>query len=277
MMSLYRAEWLKMRKRPATLGIVLITLIVVVLAMGGFTAYALSQGVGSAPYEAALQLLAYPSVLQFTLSILSSLGMLLAVIFIANYVGSEYSRDTWKMILPRKGSRQLFLWMKIALTFTFILVLVAITLIVGQVVGMLGVLLLGGDIAPSTSTSLADIGKACFALVFQMGFYSLLALLAVITTRSTIGGIVIGVVASTVLGIITQLSTWAAKILPNVHIENIMLHVGVNGGRENQAFIDQMFGQSISVWVSVAVVSAYILAFLAGSMWIFTRRDMAGG
>jgi ABC-type transport system involved in multi-copper enzyme maturation permease subunit len=273
MINIWRAEWLKTYRRPANWGILGISLVVLVALYAILIGMAIYDGPGSATHAAMSRLLAYPSGMSAAMQALSAIGSLLSIIFVANIIGSEYTRDTWKMILPRQGSRLSFLTIKLLMGLFCMLLLIVAMLVVGQLLAWVGVALLGGDF--TGSGSLLDQIKAAFSTLMTMVFYGVLTLVAAVATRSTIGGIVAGFVASQVLGLASFLSTTAARILPVAHLQNISAQ-WVMKQPEMSAQVGQMFGGSISPAVSLAVVLGYIGAFAAAGVWLFRTRDMAG-
>lgn len=275
MMNLWRAEWLKTRKRPANIGILAVAAVIVVAGILIWCIVALVEGKESTTYASALAALPFPSGLIFPVQILSVIGSLLAIVFVANSVGSEYSRDTWKMILPRQGSRLSFLWTKLLMAVVCMVALIIVTIVMGQIAAWLGLLLLGGDLVRSGGTMLAEQLQAVTYTLMQMILYGVMTLLAAVVTRSTIGGIVAGFVLAQVLGIIAFLSKVAALLLPTSHLQNLYASWVI----KEPAMIEQttaMFGRTIAPALSLAVVLGYIAVFLGLSLWLFQKRDMAG-
>jgi ABC-2 type transport system permease protein len=273
MLNLWRAEWLKTYRRPANWGILGISLLVLALVYAIVIGMALSDGETSANYLAIRQQLGFPNGMGIAMQVLSALGSLLSIVFVANIIGSEYTRDTWKMILPRRGNRLLFLSTKLLMGLFCMALLIVVMLLLGQILAWIGVTLMGG--AFSGSGSLADQMKGVASTLMDMVFYGVLTLVAAVATRSTIGGIVVGFVSSQILGVASFLSTLAAKILPVAHLQNISAH-WVMKQPEMTAQIQQMFGRQIDPAVSLAVVLGYIAVFLAVAVWMFKTRDMAG-
>jgi ABC-type transport system involved in multi-copper enzyme maturation permease subunit len=273
MMNLWRAEWLKTYRRPANWGILGITLVVLVALYAILTGMALYDGPGSATHTEMSQMLGFPSGMGAAMQVLSAIGSLLSIVFVANIIGSEYTRDTWKMILPRRGNRLVFLGTKLLMGLFCMALLIVTTLVLGQLLGWIGVAVIGGSF--TGSGSLTDQLKAAFSALMDMAFYGVITLLAAVATRSTIGGIVVGFVSTQILGVASLLSKTAAKILPVAHLQNISAQ-WVFKQPEMAAQIEGMFGGPISPAVSLAVVLGYIAAFIAISIWLFKTRDMAG-
>jgi ABC-2 type transport system permease protein len=273
MMNLWRAEWLKTYRRPANWGILGITLVVLVALYAILTGMALYDGPNSATHAEMTRMLAFPSGMGAAMQVLSALGSLLSIVFVANIIGSEYTRDTWKMILPRRGNRLAFLTTKLLMGLFCMALLIVIMLVLGQVLAWIGLAVLGGDF--TGSGSLAEQLKAAFAALMDMAFYGVITLVAAVATRSTIGGIVVGFVSTQILGVASLLSKTAAKILPVAHLQNISAQ-WIMKQPEMTAQIEGMFGRPISPVVSLAVVLGYIAVLAAAGIWLFKTRDMAG-
>ncbi|MBP8252829.1 MAG: ABC transporter permease, partial [Herpetosiphon sp.] len=237
------------------------------------------QGRGTADANSVLEFMQYPGGMNAGLLVLSSIGGLMGIVFMANIIGSEYSRDTWKMILPRRGSRLSFLWTKLAMTFFAIIFLMVVSLIVAQLFGFIAAFVLGADLTASGGTTFKNIWFSGVYTFMQIGFSAMLTLFVTVVTRSTIGGIVGGFVASQIFGVATLLSKIAALILPNMHLQNIF-GTWVITDPEAQAGIQAQvlasMGREVSPMISLLVVSAYIIVFIASAAWLFKKRDMAG-
>ncbi|HYF62376.1 MAG TPA: ABC transporter permease [Herpetosiphonaceae bacterium] len=273
MLNLWRAEWLKTYRRPANWGILGITVVVLVALYAILTGMALYDGPGSATHAEMIQMLGFPSGMGAAMQVLSGIGSLLSIVFVANIIGSEYTRDTWKMILPRRGNRLAFLSTKLLMGLFCMALLIVTTLVLGQLLAWIGVAILGGSFTgPGT---LADQLKAAFSALMDMAFYGVITLVAAVATRSTIGGIVVGFVSTQVLNVASMLSETAAKILPVAHLRNISAH-WVFKQPEMDMQLNQMFGGLISPVVSLAVVLGYIAVLAAAGIWMFKSRDMAG-
>lgn len=274
-MNLWRAEWLKTRRRPANIGTLLVSLVIVVAVIVIFAIVALAEGKGSQQYTETLNSLAFPSGLQFPVQVLGFIGSLMGIVFMSNAIGSEYSRDTWKMILPRQGSRLSFLLTKLLMGLFCMVLMIVLTMVLGQLVAWVAVLMMGGDLVQSGGITFADQIKGVSYTLMLMVFYGVLALLASVVTRSTIGGIVAGFVAAQILGVVAFISKAAALVLPVSHLQNLNARWLL---KEPQLLeqVNNQFGRAIAPAVSLAVVLGYIAVFIAVSLWLFKKRDMAG-
>jgi len=275
-LNLWRAEWLKTRKRPANRGMFGIMLVLVLMVFVAVTAIAYFYP-GSDLDQAAI-VLPFPRSLQSGVDVLGNLGALLVVVFVANSVGSEYGRDTWKVIVPRYGSRTAFLLTKWIVGLVALLLLMAGVLVSAVVWGWLGVQLLG--IANESSmTDTGQVLRTAAVMVFDFILIGTLTLFGTVATRSTIGGVVIGFVSSALLSLIgpvlSMLVTGASILSPTEHIDNLRIQWAMRDA-EQTAMQAVIFNRPVSPLVSALVVISYIVLLLSVSMYLFKRRDMAG-
>jgi ABC-type transport system involved in multi-copper enzyme maturation permease subunit len=277
-LNLWLAEWLKTRKRPINLGMLAIMLVIILVLFAGTTGVALYNGGDFV--DRAASVLPFPRSLQVGIDLLGNIGPLLVVVFVASNVGSEYGRDTWKVILPRYGSRIAFLLTKWAVGLATMLLLIACVCICAMVFGWLGSLSLGisGDPAPGPDT--AELLRSMAVMVFYFAFIATLTLLGTVATRSTIGGAVVGLLAATIIlpvlgSALSLLVTGAPIILPTEHLNNLRAQ-WVAQNPEATAYMTALFNRSVPPLASALVVLGYIVVMLGGSLYLFKRRDMAG-
>ena len=257
MTSLLRADLLKTGKRPMGWSMLAISLALVGLVMVLFARFA--------PPEAGLVIsFDYPLGLLFGPQLLDQLGTLMLVIFGASLIGTEYRFDTWKNLLTRRATRVPFIVSKwITLVIAVVLGVVAVALW-SQVLGaLLGTGSDGG--AMSLSSVLAQVG------VYGLGWLvaGTIGMLGAVVGRTTVAGIILGVVwligegiaASLVQlservawigdGLFTNASTNLLAYAGNTPAEWSMLHSGI-------------------------VAAAYLIIPLALAAYMFHKRDMAG-
>ena len=173
------------------------------------------------------------------MSILGSIGMILAVVLVANAIGSEYSWNTMRPYLLCSESR-----LKM---FTAKLIAAAVFIVSGMIIGMLVAILLGALFTALRGYSWGmGIGTMSFTghqllnfvrTLYVMLPYILLAFLFTVLGRSTAAGIGFGIGASVLESIITELLMmahgWLAKIpdyLLRVNINVISALSQSNGG-----------------------------------------------
>lgn len=276
-LNLWRAEWLKTRKRPlnrALLGIMLALLLVF------FVVITVTALVDPAEFLAeAREILPFPHNLDISLELLKNLGVLLVVVFVANSIGSEYGRDTWKVILPRYGSRYAFLLTKWAVGLGAMLLLLAAVIVLALVLGWVGSLMLNIRADPSTTWDVATYLRSLCVTILQFVFIGTLTFFGAVATRSTIGAAIIGILVPTILGLLPDVLSFlmegAPIILPSVHIDNLEAQ-WVTKSPEVQAILTELFNRSVPASVSVLVVLGYTALLFGGALYLFKRRDLAG-
>jgi ABC-2 type transport system permease protein len=279
MWTLCRAEWIKTWKRPANWVLALIVLGIVLITFAALTLVGLSDGGESSMATPARQLMMFPHGFQVPLVVLTFLGSIIGEVFMANSVGSEYSGDTWKVLLPRRGKRTDFIISKLVNGLVFMVGLIVMAMLVGQVLGLVGAAIVGGELVSSESFSLPELLRSLTPVLLQIAVFAALTLLVTIVSRSTVLGIVFGVVGNTTFGVAAGLSSLAARILPNVHLNNLQAHWLHGEGTvksELLAGVTQSFGMEISVASSALVIVGYIVGCVAIALFVFQRRDMAG-
>jgi ABC-2 type transport system permease protein len=279
MWTLCRAEWIKTWKRPANWVLASIVLGIVLITFAALTLVGLSDGGDSSLGTPAQQLMMFPHGFQVPLVVLTFLGSIIGVVFMANSVGSEYTGDTWKALLPRRGKRTDFIISKLVNGLVFMVGLIVMAMVVGQVLGLVGAAIVGGELVSSESFSLLELLRSLTPVLLQVAVFAALTLLVTIVSRSTVLGIVFGVVGNTTFGVAANLSSFAARILPNVHLINLQanwLHGEGPVKSELLAGVTGSFGMEISAACSALVIVGYIVGSVAIALFVFQRRDMAG-
>jgi ABC-2 type transport system permease protein len=279
MWTLCRAEWIKTWKRPANWVLALIVLGIVGIAFAGLTLVGLADPADTSMETPAEQLMMFPHGFKVPLVVLASLGSIIGIVFMANSVGSEYSGDTWKALLPRRGERSDFIISKLLNALLFVVGLIMAALVIGQLLGLLGTALIGGELVSSESFSLLPLVRSLTMVLLQIGVFAAITLLVTIVSRSTVLGIVFGVVGTVIFGVAAGLSTLAACILPNTHLGNLQAHWLHDEGTAKSELLAQItasFGMEMPVAVSALVIVGYMIGCIATALWVFRRRDMAG-
>ncbi len=278
MFNLFRAEWTKTYKRPANIGLFFITLGIILLGFVGAVGIALYDGKESEFGQQIQQLTTFPTSLEMPLIILSQLGSILAIIFMSNSIGAEYTNDTWKVLLPRRARRSDFIIIKIVICLLFMTGLIAISLAFGALMGVIGNVILGGNVSNMELFSASALFKSLVPIFLQLIVFSSITLLVTMASRSTIMGIVFGIVGNTIFGIAINFSKLVAKILPNAHISNLEANWLYEGEQKTMALgmLERMFGTQVSLTTSIMVVTAYIFGSIILGLLLFQRRDMAG-
>lgn len=276
-LNLLRAEWLKTRKRllnRAMLGIMLAIVVVPFVAATGIGYFYPDSDLGEAT-----EILPFPTSLEVAVELLGQLGLLIVVVFVANSVGSEYGRDTWKMILPRYGSRPAFLMTKWVVGIVALLLLVAATVASAVALGWLGSLTLGLVAGQSSASEIAESLHKLGVILLELVFLGTLTMFGAVVTRSTIGATITGILAPLIVELtvplLGRLVKGASIISPMEHLDNLRAR-SVEFTPEEAAYFTALFNRTVSPYASVLVVIGYILLLLVSSLYLFNRRDMAG-
>jgi ABC-2 type transport system permease protein len=291
-LHLWRAEWLKTRQRllnRAMLGLMLAIVVAAFVAAIGIGSFFPHRDRDFDELAELLyphsdlgrltKILPFPIGLGVAVELLGNLGRLLFVLFIANSVGSEYGRDTWKMILPRYGSRLAFLMTKWVAGLVWLLLLAAETIVTAVALGWLGALVLGISADPSFQSETAVHLRNLGVTVLELTFVGTLTLFGAVITRSTLGAAIAGIVVPVLMGLVGPflrlLVTGAPIISPTVHLDYLEVRwVGFNA--EEAAQFTLLFNRTVPPLTSALVVLGYIALLLGGSLNLFNRRDMAG-
>jgi len=271
-MNLWRAEWMKTITRPFNqiLFLIMVTLMVaffVVAIIGALVAPDRMR-----PY--AQQVLPYPQCLATIAQVAVIAGQLIVSVFVAHSVGSEYSGDTWKMILPRYGRRVAFLIAKMGVALVSMIVVVLTMLIVGLALSWIGTVLVGGSLASNGElprTSELVLGVAVTLL--PMLLYGSVALFVTIATRSALGGAVLTFFGVQTLALLSPFYGPLAIVMPYPHLPNI-IERWVFRDADAVSYVTRDFGYSVSPLFSMGVVLAYCGGALLAASVLFHHRDM---
>ncbi|MBX7218519.1 MAG: ABC transporter permease [Blastocatellia bacterium] len=270
--NLLRAEWHKTLRNPANWGLLGAT---VCILGGGLALVTLAGFKGPEQLARAQDVLPFPNNLRMTLQVLSAISGMLAVIFVANSVGGEYARDTWKMIIPRNHRRPALIGVKLLSGLAGIFILLAASVLVGGLVGMLGAAVLKiGPLGAFKPEILKAQAGALSGMGVEMLCYGMLALMATVAARSTIGGAMVGVLAIPISTVAVFSSQLAANVLPALHLNNIIGHW--SGNNRTLAMCQAAFGGEVPPTTSLAIIAAYTIVFAVCGFVLFQRRDLAG-
>jgi ABC-2 type transport system permease protein len=279
MWTLIRADWIKTWKRPANYVLASIELAIVLVAVLATTIVALADGAGSASAASAREQMSFPHGFRLPLATLYALGAIIGIVFMASSIGSEYSGDTWKILLPRRGRRSDFVIAKLASCLFFMGGLVVTALVLGQALGLVGAAVLGGELMSADGFSPLELLRALAPIVLDIAVYAALTLLVTIVTRSAVLGIVLGVVATLMFALAAGIFSFAAWVLPTMHSRNLQAHcLSAEGTARSEllAEVTNSFGMEVSVGTSALVIVGYVVGCIAIALVVFHRRDMAG-
>lgn len=275
--NLWSAEWLKTRKRPvnrAMLGIMIMLLVVVFVIVTGLVLWDRDKYLSTAT-----SIMPFPRSLSIGTDLLTNLGSLVVVVFVANSVGSEYGRDTWKVILPRYGSRSAFLVTKWIVGLATLLLLTVATVSTAMLLGWVGTLLLGVSAQPSSASETMMLLRSLGITMLEFVFLGTLTFFGAVLTRSTIGAVIISLLVPVLLmvlqNVLPLLIAGSAIVLPTAHIQNLRAHL-VFEDPQLLTLMTTTFNGPVSPVVSLLIVLGYIALLVGAGLVIFQRRDLAG-
>ncbi|MBL8150811.1 MAG: ABC transporter permease [Blastocatellia bacterium] len=277
-MNLLHAELLKARKQQINIFLVLIITFVAVFFHGWLV---IAAKVNPSYIKDAEVFLPYYNSLNLSVKVISFFSSIIAIVFVANSVGGEYSQDTWKMILPRYGSRIKFITTKLIVGLLAMILLYLLGVTSWLALSAFSYWLLDLNPPPQVLLTLKNglpVSNSLKTLVlemFSMSFYGSLTLLATIGARSFPGGILGGSVSSLLMTTATIIpSKYVSLSLPSLHIANLSAQ-WMQNKKEIEA-VAMAFRGNVSMSVSLVIVLAYITCFIITALLLFQKRDMAG-
>lgn len=277
-MNLLHAELLKARKQQINIFLVLIITFVAVFFHSWLV---IAAKVNPSYIKDAEVFLPYYNSLNLSVKVISFFSSIIAIVFVANSVGGEYSQDTWKMILPRYGSRIKFITTKLIVGLLAMILLYLLGVTSWLALSAFSYWLLDLNPPPQVLLTLKNglpVSNSLKTLVlemFSMSFYGSLTLLATIGARSFPGGILGGSVSSLLMTTATIIpSKYVSLSLPSLHIANLSAQ-WMQNKKEIEA-VAMAFRGNVSMSVSLVIVLAYITCFIITALLLFQKRDMAG-
>jgi ABC-2 type transport system permease protein len=292
MTRLIKAEIYKLRKRSMTYILLLILIGFIVLVLSIMQATALNSTTATTVSDSGTAITVIPAVaanvhflkdaITGVMSILGSIGMILAVVLVANGMGSEYSWNTIRPYLLCSESRLKMFTAKLIAAAGFIVAGIIIGLITAVLLGVLFTAIrgfswdLGSGLASFTGRELLTFVRTLYVMLP----YILLAFLFTVFGRSTAAGIGFGIGASVLETIITGLlfmaHGWLAKI------PNYLLSTNIQAiNALSQSSLRVSMGSNTSTTTPSAphafiVLAVYCVAFIAISFTLFQKRDVTG-
>lgn len=268
-LSLMRAEWLKASRRPMHR---LLLLLVGATGLAWCLFLAVRAGADPAARLSARDVLTWPFILQPALDVLQFFGRLAAIILAASIVGSEYGHDTWKMLLPRRPGRGVFLGAKLAVILGALALGIVVVSVSYVVPGVVSAKLLG--LEPTTPGRLDLMAWRYVCLCLDLSFFAVATLLFAVVSRSAFGGILLGMALMIFLGLVSNAEPWLVRALPSAHLLNLQARLSEDV--RLLALARKSFGGEVSTGASLAVWALYVCAFLGAALGLFQRRDLAG-
>jgi ABC-2 type transport system permease protein len=283
-----RAELLKLRKRSLTW--ILLGVLVGMTALLHFLLYLVSRmslpgrptpGMGNLQ-----SLLGLPLSIPFALTILTSLGAVLAVILAASSIGNEYNWRTMRLALISSESRARFLGAKLLSIGMFVLAGMLIGVATGFVMGLITTAIGGHvfDFSFLTGSYLWHQFLQFWRTFFMLLPFILLGFLFSLVGRSAMPGIAIGIGILFFEPIITPFMVlaggWVANIpdyllSANVSAINTLNNLPLSGRGMGGPFAATA-SQLPSVAHAFVVLSLYSVACLVTAFYVFRKRDVTG-
>jgi len=284
---LINAELFKLRKRLMTrvlLFVLVGIMIVLYLLLLAVSKVAIPVH-GSEEIGTIQNLLGLPLALPFALSILSSLGTILAVILVASSVGTEYSWRTMRTMLICSESRLKLLGAKLVAAGILILIGMVIGLATGFLMSLITTAI-GGysfDFSFMTGGYLWDQFLQFWRTFYVLMPYALLGFLLAVVGRSAMPGIALGIGIFFLESIITAFMSlaggWIARIPDYLLSANVRaitaqsnLPQGMSMGMGGNGLSDQL----PELWLAFVILAGYSLFFIGLAFYLFRKRDVTG-
>jgi len=288
MARLIKAEIYKLSKRSMTyiLLLILIGLFALILSITEANPSIMTtetNGINTTVPAVAANIQFLQGAITSTIAMLGGfIGVVLAVVLVANGMGSEYGWNTIRPYLLCSESRSKMFASK--------LIADAIFVVAGMIIGVITVILLGvlftairgyswnlgASTLSFTGSQLLDFTRTFYVILP----YALLAFLFTVLGRSTAAGIGFGIGASVLETIITGLLSsahgWLAKIpdyLLSINVSKITSLSGASGGVTVYGGPNTPMVTSLHSFVVIAV---YCVVFTAIAYTIFQIRDVTG-
>jgi len=282
---LISAELFKLRKRFMTrvMLFVLVGIMVVIYLLLLAVAKVTIPAHGPSEIGAIQNLLGLPIALPFALSILSSLGSVLAVILIASSVGNEYNWRTIRTMLICSEGRLRLLGAKLISAGIFILMGMVIGLATGFIMSLITTAI-GGyafNFSFATGGYLWDQFLQFWRTFYVLIPYVLLGFLFAIVGRSAMPGIAVGIGVFFLESIVTALMRLAGGWV--AEIPNYLLTANVNA-ITSLANLPQVFragmgagnasSQTPGLLHAYTTLAIYSLVFIVIAFYLFRKRDV---
>jgi ABC-type transport system involved in multi-copper enzyme maturation permease subunit len=285
-----QSEFLKIRKRPLTLWVIGILLVVVLLyppftvGVSDFLVIDTSQGLaiwaGPLPEEAKIaaqkmrEAVIFPNVIFTIIGVAAGLGKLLMVVFGASQAGNEFSWGTARHLISRTRDRLGFVSGKLVVIVGLIVFLLSAGLVIGAISGT--------GITPAVRDGI-DWGFISPELIYQIPLAILIATLSVLPyallgftialiTRSTATGLSIGLVT---LLIGEPVLAQILASFPEPWSE-LFYYLPYGSNQVIKAWMNSIIGGTPPDQIvrAVAVLVGHILAWAGLALASFRRREL---
>ncbi len=267
----YRAEWLKLSRRPAIWILVAIFWLGVLIA-GYFFWFLYIQllqraNPGTPPPDLGNSFLVPSALLTNVIPNVRTFGAPIGIILGTLLVGGEYSWGTLKTILTQRPGRLALLGGKFLGLAVFVLILSVGALLLAYIVSLITALIIGASGAPPSALELLKgLGAAWLIMAVWATFGAALATIF----RSSALAIGIGLVYTLVVE--TAVSGVAAFLTQFGSLERAL--PGANGGFVADALGGNSAPGAVSAGQAVAVLITYVVVFVAISALVTRQRDV---
>jgi ABC-2 type transport system permease protein len=274
MLPLLRSELFRLRRRwMAT-----VLLLVVVLGVAAVYIILWLVYANSSSRQEQIDLardLGVGSVPDIGMDIVNFLASIVAVILAASIIGTEFGWGTIRALLPRARSRASLIAAKLVTLALFDLLIVVAGFVTAWVLSSAVANIEDLDTGLGSGfwgDAIQSIGINLFVLLP----YSALAFFVAVLTRSNAAGIAIGLaillaegIVVAILGALSDSLEWIGDLLFANNMTAILNENNL-GGRDPGSDLPDT-GQAI------AVLGVWIVLLVAGSFWVFRRRDVTSG
>ena len=280
------AEFLKLRKRSITR--VLVFILAGIISLVNLLLLAISKvdlPAGNGPGMGNMStLLGLSSAVPFTLSLIASFGVVLAIILAASSMGSEYNWKTIRTAIISSESRFKFLTAKLISISAMILM----GMVIGVVVGIIMSLItnaIGGytfDFSFLTGSYVWQQFLQFWRTFYTIIPFALLGFMMSIVGRSAMPGISTGIGVVFLESIITTFmrlaSGWIAKVPDYLLNANVQAITALNElprgfGRMGVGTTGDTAPSVTHAYITLGI---YALAFLVLAYYLFRKRDITG-
>lgn len=271
MISLLRSELFRLRKRPQSMILILIT----ILVTGGiYVAFYIASQTLSDDADAAdiARDLALPSVFEIGMQVSGLFVSIMLIVMASGLIGNEYSWNTVRPLIARSRTRSNLLtakWITVAL-YTVLLFLVAL---VSSAVFSAITSSIAGEFIGLSSELLGDWAVAFGrVLAANLPYIAIAFSLALLTRSNAVGisvGIALGLLEPALWGLLGLLSDRFQTIREfGIEFHSTRL-LSMNNALEDAS--------AREAWTSAGVMGLYTVFFIVLSYVVFTRRDVTSG
>ena len=284
MLRLIGAELFKLRKRKITW--ILLAVLIGVIILINFLLLAIAEvNFPSEPHGRMQNLLGLPVTFPLTLSILSSFGSVLAVVFLASSMGSEFNWRTIRVAVVSSESRFKLLGAKLISAAIFILIGMVLGLVTGLFISIVTTFI-GGykfDFSFASNSYLWEQFLQFWRTFYILIPYMLLGFMFSIVGRSAMPGISLGIgiifLESVLTAFMTLAGGWIANIPDYLIAANVRTINSLSALPQNFQTGPGFGGMSVdlpNVLHATITLAIYSGVFMVIAFYTFGKRDVTG-